>query len=259
MAALGTSATADRSRRNALSMSNGSFVSASSRPSVGRRAGPRDPRPGRRPRSRSARLAGPVESGHEQKPPSIGQVLPPATGRHAPRAGDGPAPRRCNGRVRPGDGRPDPARRGLAARTPRGDRRVRPSDRPGRGESDDRTDDPLPRCPGGGSRAAAAVPTGRSLRIVGVRLVDDGRTLVLATDPHPRVARYLLPLAGGAASYDLTGLEAAWSELDDPGRGSEVVGLVAIAGSRHDPPPRRAAPARTRLAWPSSRGPDGSS
>ena len=27
-----------------------------------------------------------------------------------------------------------------------------------------------------------------SLRIVGARLIDDGRTLVLATDPHPRVA-----------------------------------------------------------------------
>ncbi len=63
-----------------------------------------------------------------------------------------------------------------------------------------------------------------SLRIVGVRLVDDGRTLVLATDPHPRVARYLLPVAGGTASYDLTGLEVAWSEPDDPAAGPKWSG-----------------------------------
>jgi putative heme-binding domain-containing protein len=59
----------------------------------------------------------------------------------------------------------------------------------------------------------SARPSG-SLRIVGARLIDDGRTLVLATDPHPRVARYHLP--GSLADYDLTGVEAAWSERDDP-------------------------------------------
>jgi putative heme-binding domain-containing protein len=56
-----------------------------------------------------------------------------------------------------------------------------------------------------------------TLRIVGARLLDDGRTLVLATDPHPRVARYLLPLPGATIPYDLSGVEAAWSEGDDPG------------------------------------------
>ncbi len=53
-----------------------------------------------------------------------------------------------------------------------------------------------------------------SLRIVDARLIDGGRTLVLATDPHPRVARYRLPLS--TAEYDLSGVEAAWSERDDP-------------------------------------------
>ncbi len=43
-------------------------------------------------------------------------------------------------------------------------------------------------------QAPPAKPLG-ALRIVGARLIDDGRTLVLATDPHPRVARYRLPLS----------------------------------------------------------------
>jgi putative heme-binding domain-containing protein len=74
---------------------------------------------------------------------------------------------------------------------------------------------------------AAPRPAGR-LRIVGARLVDDGRTLVLATDPHPWPARYLLPLPGDrepAASkglpistvpYDLSGAEAVWYEGEIP-------------------------------------------
>ena len=67
-----------------------------------------------------------------------------------------------------------------------------------------------------------------AVRIVGARLTDLGRTLTLATDPHPRPARYVLPLpagsanharkgsAVGAASYDLTGVEAAWSPEGSP-------------------------------------------
>jgi putative heme-binding domain-containing protein len=77
----------------------------------------------------------------------------------------------------------------------------------------------LPDRPG----APASGPAGR-LRIVGARLRDDGRTLVLATDPHPRQARYHLPLPGDPASrpdatisYDLSGVEVAWSEGDLPG------------------------------------------
>ncbi len=72
-----------------------------------------------------------------------------------------------------------------------------------------------------------ATPSG-ALRIVGTRLIDDGQTLVMATDPHPRVARYLLPLpvdTRGLASkplpdatiaYDLSGVEATWSAQDEP-------------------------------------------
>ncbi len=52
---------------------------------------------------------------------------------------------------------------------------------------------------------------------------------MLATDPHPRLAVYLLPLAtidpgkapgapdAGALSYDLSGVEATWSQEGDPG------------------------------------------
>jgi putative heme-binding domain-containing protein len=62
-----------------------------------------------------------------------------------------------------------------------------------------------------------------ALRIVGVRTTDSGRTLKIATDPHPRVARYALPLAvlqsnpgsnqAGEleAAYDLRGVEWEWS------------------------------------------------
>jgi putative heme-binding domain-containing protein len=62
-----------------------------------------------------------------------------------------------------------------------------------------------------------------ALRIVGVRATDSGRTLKIATDPHPRVARYVLPLAvlqtnpGSKqagdleAVYDLRGVEWEWS------------------------------------------------
>jgi putative heme-binding domain-containing protein len=66
-------------------------------------------------------------------------------------------------------------------------------------------------------------PAGR-LRIVGARRLDDGRTLALATDPHPRVARYLLPLPGATVPYDPSGAEVAWSEGDDPGEGPKWSG-----------------------------------
>ena len=51
----------------------------------------------------------------------------------------------------------------------------------------------------------------RNLRIVGARLIDGGRTLVLATDPHSRATRYRLPFG---TSYELTGVEATWSHTD---------------------------------------------
>ncbi len=75
----------------------------------------------------------------------------------------------------------------------------------------------------GADQPPPSQPAGR-LRIVGARLLDDGRTLALATDPHPRVARYLLPLPGATVPYDLTGMEAAWSEGDDPGQGPKWSG-----------------------------------
>jgi putative heme-binding domain-containing protein len=74
-----------------------------------------------------------------------------------------------------------------------------------------------------GPQSAGARPAG-TLRIVGARLVDDGRTLVLATDPHPRVAVYRLPLPGATFSYDLTGIAVAWSEPDDPAEGPKWSG-----------------------------------
>src|SRR4051794_19121403 len=37
---------------------------------------------------------------------------------------------------------------------------------------------------------------GGSIRIAAARLIDEGRTLVLATDPHPRAGTYTLTLAG---------------------------------------------------------------
>ena len=56
-----------------------------------------------------------------------------------------------------------------------------------------------------------------SVRIAGAKLVDDGRTMLLATDPHSRAGRYEFPLNPGqtgpaTAAYDLSGVEAVWTE-----------------------------------------------
>src|SRR5262249_11408176 len=68
-----------------------------------------------------------------------------------------------------------------------------------------------------------AVQPAGSIRIAGARLTDGRRTLVLATDPHPRVARFQLPPLAESqivavsrrdqqtGSYDLSGVELAWS------------------------------------------------
>ncbi|MDB5351079.1 MAG: putative heme-binding protein [Planctomycetota bacterium] len=50
------------------------------------------------------------------------------------------------------------------------------------------------------------------LRISGARVTDDGKTLVLATDPHPRQALYVLDPLIPKMSYDLSGIEATWHE-----------------------------------------------
>jgi putative heme-binding domain-containing protein len=63
-----------------------------------------------------------------------------------------------------------------------------------------------------GSGRDGEAPLGR-VRIAGVSRADEGRTLILLTDPHPAEATYDLDLPGGlgAISYDLTGVEASWS------------------------------------------------
>ena len=52
-----------------------------------------------------------------------------------------------------------------------------------------------------------------SLRIAGARLEDQGRTLILLTDPHPAEADYTsrLPEGFGSLRYDLSGVEATWT------------------------------------------------
>ncbi len=65
--------------------------------------------------------------------------------------------------------------------------------------------------------SSVAAPLG-TLRIAGVKLDDEGRTLLLATDPHPRIARYELvlgPPPGKVVSYDLSGVEATWTAGND--------------------------------------------
>jgi putative heme-binding domain-containing protein len=66
--------------------------------------------------------------------------------------------------------------------------------------------------------------TGGRLRIAAARLADEGRTLVLATDPHPRQETYVLALppmrsarVPGSSQrmnlgYDLSGVEVAWDD-----------------------------------------------
>jgi len=62
-----------------------------------------------------------------------------------------------------------------------------------------------------------------TIRIAASRLEDQGRTLIMVTDPHPRESRYTLTLPGLKASgeagpgtrlelaYDLGGVEVSWS------------------------------------------------
>jgi putative heme-binding domain-containing protein len=67
-------------------------------------------------------------------------------------------------------------------------------------------------------RAPSPKPIG-TIQIAGARLADDGRTMILATDPHPRAARYVLPFATvdhARVTYDLSGVEATWSEGEEP-------------------------------------------
>jgi putative heme-binding domain-containing protein len=90
----------------------------------------------------------------------------------------------------------------------------------------------------------AAAPAGRigspaplgALRIVGARLDGGGRTLTLATDPHPALARYELPLPANTIQgrpsssaaipnyYTLNGVEAVWTE-ENSGEPQPTAGL----------------------------------
>ena len=68
------------------------------------------------------------------------------------------------------------------------------------------------------------IETRGTLKIAAARLEDEGRVLVLATDPHSRPATYALTVADvrrtdskkeGATidlSYDLSGVEASWTK-----------------------------------------------
>jgi putative heme-binding domain-containing protein len=80
--------------------------------------------------------------------------------------------------------------------------------------------DPIVKGRPGGDRGA--------LRVASARLADEGRTLVMVTDPHPREATYRLTLPGlkGAGqagvgsrvelAYDLSGVEVAWPGGEKP-------------------------------------------
>jgi putative heme-binding domain-containing protein len=75
-----------------------------------------------------------------------------------------------------------------------------------------------------------------ALTIAGAHLEDNGRTLVLATDPHPCVGRYVFPAASlepgstkkpgdeTAVVYGLGGIEAVWSPDDAGGNEREWSG-----------------------------------
>ncbi|MEW4567844.1 hypothetical protein AB1L88_08250 [Tautonia sp. JC769] len=81
-----------------------------------------------------------------------------------------------------------------------------------------------------GDREAAAAgddPLGR-VRIAGVSLADEGRTLILLTDPHPAEAVYRAELPGGlgSISYDLTGVEALWTKTGGDGNEAEWAGWL---------------------------------
>jgi putative heme-binding domain-containing protein len=70
---------------------------------------------------------------------------------------------------------------------------------------------------------APALPVG-SIRIAGARLIDDGRTVVVATDPHSSPAVYRLDHAPAGKTtmireYSLTGVEAAWYPAQENGDG----------------------------------------
>lgn len=72
---------------------------------------------------------------------------------------------------------------------------------------------------GGSDGTQATGPELGTLQIAAARLQDEGRTLVLITDPHTRAGRYTIPAPPGAEhpeawSYVALGAEAAWTPAD---------------------------------------------
>jgi putative heme-binding domain-containing protein len=64
----------------------------------------------------------------------------------------------------------------------------------------------------GGATPNSAHDERGSLKVAAARLDDDGRTLVLTTDPHPRPGTYSLALPEVSAAYDLNGVEVTWDD-----------------------------------------------
>ncbi|MFO0960702.1 MAG: c-type cytochrome [Isosphaeraceae bacterium] len=79
-----------------------------------------------------------------------------------------------------------------------------------------------------------------TLGIAAVKRLDEGRTLALFTDPHAAPAKFTPP---GMPSYDLSGVEASWSEGQDeeprsktwlPGLDTAAVRKATAGSVEHD-------------------------
>ena len=108
-----------------------------------------------------------------------------------------------------------------------------------------------------------------ALRIVGVDLGDSGRTLTIATDPHPRMGRYVLPIGASrrarprkrkrdrrphTISAESNGDGGRLRRIPATSRGQRAGGRRSIWKR---PGARRKARGRTKNAWHSFRNRDG--
>jgi putative heme-binding domain-containing protein len=85
-----------------------------------------------------------------------------------------------------------------------------------------------------------------TITIAGVQILDNGRTLSLATDPHSAEALYHLPWPGSAATYTLHGVELSWPDDEPPTRpvwmpalDSDTLRKLAAASRTHEMAARR--------------------